>query len=261
MTIAGAIIDLDGTVYRGESLLPGADRGIQALRAAGIETLFVSNNPTEPPETYAESLAGMGIDVDPKSILTSGVVTREYLERQHAGESVYVVGEDGLREQLSGRRLVEDPIGADVVVASVDREFTYDRLAEAARAFVAGDPAFVGTDPDRLIPADDDRLLPGSGAIVGAIAATVDRDPDPMLGKPSRETARAVLDRIDADSAACLVIGDRLDTDVALGERIGARTALVRTGIHGEADIEDYEATPDHVIDSLGEVGTLLDGE
>jgi len=258
VTIRGAIIDLDGTVYRGEGLLPGADRGIETLRGAGVETLFVSNNPTEPPEAYAERLATMGIDVDPESILTSGVVTREYLRREHAGESIYVVGEDGLRDQLSGLDLVDDPTDAAVVVGSVDREFSYDRLAEAARAFVSGDPAFVGTDPDRLIPADGGRLLPGSGAIIGAIGAAVDRDPDPMLGKPSRETARAVLDRLEADPEDCLVVGDRLDTDIALGERIGARTALVGTGLHGEADIEDYDATPGRIIDSLGDLAAVL---
>lgn len=258
MTVAGAIIDLDGTVYRGETRLPGAARTIERLQARGVETLFVSNNPTKPPEGYATDLAELGIDVDPESILTAGVVTREYLEATHADDRIFLIGEDSLREQLAGLRLVEEPTAAEVVVASIDRAFTYDRLQEVTRAFTGRDPAFVGTDPDRLIPVSEDELAPGSGAIIGAIAATVGRDPDPMLGKPSAETAGAVADRLDADPADCVVVGDRLDTDVALGERLGARTVLVRTGAHTENDVPDHDATPDHVIDSLADLPPVL---
>jgi 4-nitrophenyl phosphatase len=175
VTVAGAIIDLDGTVYRGGTRLPGADRAIERLRDRGIEILFVSNNPTKPPEGYAADLAAMGIDVDPESILTAGVVTREYLAATHADDRIFVVGEDALREQLVAFDLVADPTVADVVVASIDREFTYDRLREVTRAFATGDPTFVGTDPDPLIPVSEGELAPGSGAIVGAIAATVGR--------------------------------------------------------------------------------------
>jgi 4-nitrophenyl phosphatase len=259
VTVTGAVIDLDGTVYRGGTPLPGAARGIEALREAGIDVLFVSNNPTKSPARYAADLAAMGIDADADSILTSGVVTREYLERHHSEDPIYVVGEDGLREELAGLDLVSDPTGARVVVGSIDRGFTYDRLAEAVRAFLAGDPAFVGTDPDRLIPVEEGTMAPGSGAIIGAIAAAVGREPDPMLGKPSAETAEAVLDRLDADPADCLVVGDRLDTDIALGERAGMRTVLVRTGLHDEGDVGDYDATPDRVLDSLGDIGAVLE--
>lgn len=259
MTVAGAIIDLDGTVYRGGTLLPGADRAIDRLQNHGVETLFVSNNPTKPPDGYVTDLAEMGIDVDPGSVLTAGVVTLEYLERNHADDRIYLVGENALREQLAAFTLVTDPTAADVVLASIDRSFTYDRLREASRAFQGRDPAFVGTDPDRLIPVTEDELAPGSGAIIGSIAATVGRDPDPMLGKPSAETASAVADRLSADPADCVVVGDRLDTDIALGERLGTRTVLVRTGAHDETDIENHDATPDHVVDALGDLPAVLE--
>jgi len=259
VTVAGAIIDLDGTVYRGDTLLPGADRTIERLRERGIETLFVSNNPTKPPEGYAADLAALGIDADPGAILTAGVVTREYLDTNHADDRILLVGEDGLREQLAGCPLVDDPTVADVVVASIDRAFTYDRLREVARAFRGRDPAFVGTDSDRLIPVSEDELAPGSGAIIGAIATTVGRDPEPMLGKPSVVTARAVADRLAADPRDCVVVGDRLDTDVALGERLGARTVLVRTGVHDRGDVDDHGSDPDHVIDSLEDLPALIE--
>ena len=258
MTFEGAIIDLDGTVYRGGTALPGATRAIDRLHDRGIEVLFVSNNPTKPPDGYASDLASVGIDAGPGSVLTAGVVTREYLAESHAEDRIFLVGEDGLREQLAGFALVDDPTAADVVVVSIDRAFTYDRLREAARAFRAGDPAFVGTDPDRLIPVSEDEFAPGSGAIIGAVAATVGRDPDPMLGKPSAETARAVTDRLDADPTDCVVVGDRLDTDIALGERAGMTTVLVRSGVTDEATLEASAVTPDHVLDHLGQIDRVI---
>ncbi len=261
VTVAGAIIDLDGTVYRDGSLLPGADRAIERLRNRDVEILFVSNNPTKPPEGYAADLTNLGIDVDPQSVLTAGLVTREYLEANHADDRIFLVGEKPLREQLTSLTLVSDPTAADVVLASIDRSFTYDRLWEVSRAFQDSDPGFIGTDPDRLIPISEDELAPGSGAIVGAIAATVGRDPDPMLGKPSPETADAVADRLEVDPADCVVVGDRLDTDVALGKRLTSRTVLVRTGAHTKADIPDHDVTPDHIIDSLGDLPDVLEPE
>ncbi len=259
VTVSGAIIDLDGTVYRGGALLPGADRAIERLHDRGVETLFVSNNPTKPPERYASDLVEMGIDTDPGSVLTAGVVTREYLEANHADDRIFLVGEDAVRKQLAAFTIVADPTVADVVLASIDRSFTYDRLWKASRAFQGRDPAFIGTDPDRLIPINEDELAPGSGAIVGAIAATVGRDPDPMLGKPSAETASAVAHRLKADPADCVVVGDRLDTDIALGERLGTRTVLVRTGAHDEDDVGDHDVTPDHVVDALGDLPAVLE--
>lgn len=257
MQTDAAIVDLDGTVYRGATLLPGAREGIAALRDAGVRVLFFSNNPTLTPAAYATRLTDLGIDAEASDVLTSGTVTADYLRDTYPDAAVYVVGEEGLRRQLSDTTLVDDPDAAEVVVGSIDRAFTYDRLASAYRA-LDGAIAFVGTDPDRTIPTGDGETLPGSGAILSAIATAAERDPT-ILGKPSRRAAEAALDVLGVAPGRCLVVGDRLDTDVAMAGRAGMRSALVLTGAHGEADIDRYEDTPDYVLESLAAIENVVD--
>jgi 4-nitrophenyl phosphatase len=259
MSYRGAVVDLDGTVYRGGTLIPGAAAGLDALRAAGVEVVAVSNDPTRSPTAFVERLAGMGLSIEPERVVAAGTVTAAFLAREYSEARLFVVGSSGLEAQLraAGCALTDDPLGTDVLVASYDRGFDYDRLTAALRAIEAG-ATFVGTDPDRTIPGPDGPV-PGSGAIVRAVAGVTDREPDRVLGKPSAETASAVARTLGVDPAACLLIGDRLDTDIAMGGREGMTTALVLTGVADRADLDDAAVQPDHVLDSLGEVGTLLD--
>jgi 4-nitrophenyl phosphatase len=255
--VRGVVFDVDGTVLRGDDLLAGAREGLAAARDAGADRLFVSNNPTKAPDAYAARLRRAGVDAAADEVVTSGTTTAAYLRETHPGARVLVVGEDGLREQVAGAgATVVDDADADVVVASVDRGLTYDDLSAALWALQDG-AAFVGTDPDRTIPTDG-RDLPGSGAVVGAVAAVADRDPDAVLGKPSATARRIVRERLDLPPADCLVVGDRLDTDVALGARAGMETALVTTGVHSRADAADADPAPDHVLDSLADLDDLL---
>ncbi len=262
MTFRGAILDLDGTVYRGGELVPGADEAVRALRDAGVRVAFVSNNPALPPAAFAAKLRGMGVEAAAEDVITSGVVTAEYLADEHAGDDLFVVGGDGLCALLreADCSLTDDPHVADVLVASYDRGFGYDDLVDALRVLGRDGTAFVGTDPDRTIPSSGGELVPGSGAIVGAIAHTTEREPDAVLGKPSERTAVAALDRLGVPAGDCLVVGDRLDTDVALGERVGATTAVVRTGVTDDRALDTSERKPDHVLDSLEDVTGLLSG-
>lgn len=256
MTHSAAVLDLHGTVYRGDRLVPGAETGLESLAAAGLERLFFSNNPTRTPAAFADELAGMGVDATADEVLTAGVVTAAYLRDHHADDAIYVVGEAGLRDQLAEFRLTRDPRRADVLLASIDRQFSYDSLTEALRAIESG-ATFLGTDPDRTVPAGPDPM-PGSGAIIGAVAATAGRDPETMLGKPAPPAAQAALDRLETRPSDCLVVGDRLDTDVVLGERIGATTALVETGIHDREDVAGADVEPDFVLESLAEIDRVL---
>lgn len=249
----GAVVDMDGTVRRGGEVVPGAERGLAALREAGYRPLFVSNNPTRSPAAFAADLRGAGLSVDADAVLTSAVVTREYLRRTHPDGTAFVVGEAGFRRQLDGVDLTTEPAAADVLVASIDRSFDYADLTAALRALEDGVTAFVGTDPDATVPSGSGPI-PGTGAVVGAIAAATGRDPDRVLGKPFRPTVEAVRRRLGGDPA--LVVGDRPDTDVALGRRTGARTVLVRTGVAGDGT--DASPAPDAVVDSLADLGTAL---
>lgn len=256
MSLDAAILDLHGTVYRGDRLLDGAEAGLSTLAGAGLDRLLFSNNPTRTPEAFVAELAELGVDANPEEVLTAGVVTVEYLRANHADDPVYPIAERGLVDQLREFELVEDPSRAAVLVASIDRSFSYDRLTAALRAVEAG-ATFLGTDPDPTIPVGPEPA-PGSGAIIGAIAATVGRGPDAIMGKPAAPAARAALDRLDAAPGDCLVVGDRLDTDVALGDRIGATTVLVETGIHDRGDVAGADHDPDFVVDSLAGIDRVL---
>lgn len=258
MDYEGAVLDLDGTVYRGEELLPGAAAVVDRLREAGAETLFFSNNPVKSREEYAERLTSMGIDVRPEDVLSSGTVTTRFLADEHADDSVFVVGDDGLRRQFraAGIELVADATDADVLVASWDREFGYGDMLAGYRALEAG-AAFYGTDPDLLIPAAE-GMVPGSGSVINAIGGVLEREPDRVLGKPSPEAQRVALEALGVPAESCLLVGDRLETDIELGERAGMTTVLVRTGASTDADVENSPVTPDHVIDSLADLSSVL---
>ncbi len=253
-----AILDVDGTIVRGDDPLPGAADGVRALEAAGCSRLLFSNNPTRGSDHYGEKLAPHGIDVDPNTVLTSATVSAEYLAATHPDERVYLVGGERLEAILeeAAVELTTDPDAAEVVLGSFDKNFSFGTLWEALRA-LEGDVPFYGTDPDATIPIDDGEI-PGSGAILAAMEAVAGREPDAILGKPSSVAAAAAMDRLNADPTKTLVVGDRLDTDIALGNRAGMETALVLTGITDRAALAAADVEPDHVLESLAAVETLL---
>jgi len=260
MDFEGAVVDVDGTVVRGDDPIPGAPDAIDRLRAAGVDPLFVSNNPTKAPPAYVDRLGTAGIDATADRVVTAGTVTTAYLRAEHAADDLFVVGAPGLREQFreAGLTTIEDPDAADALVASIDHEFGYDDLRDALWALERDGVAFLGTDPDVVIPAPE-RDVPGSGAIIRAIAGTAEREPDVVLGKPSEPALETVLDRLDAPAERCLVVGDRLDTDVALGERAGMTTVLVTSGVTDASDVADSAYDPDFVLDSIAGIDRVLD--
>ncbi|WP_435349520.1 HAD-IIA family hydrolase [Haloarchaeobius sp. HRN-SO-5] len=257
--VDAVVLDVDGTVLRGEQAIPGAPAAVRWFRDAGLDCLFVTNNPTRPPTAFAERLSAAGVPATPDDVLTSGEMTAEYLARDHPDRPTFVVGEDGLREQLRAHDVVLTGRwdAAEVVVASVDREFTYDDLTEAFWALEDDDVAFVATDPDLVVPGGE-RDVPGSGAIVGAVANVAGRDPEAVLGKPSPGARAVILDRIGVPPERCLVVGDRLDTDVALGADAGMTTALVLSGVTGRQDVAASDHRPDFVADSLAAIPEIL---
>lgn len=246
----GVVLDLDGTVYRAGDPIPGAVDAIDRLREAGYRVVFCSNNPTKTPTAYADLLTGMGIGCDPADVVPASTVTRDYLRCHHPDEPTYLLGAPALARYLeaAGQDLTDSP-DASVFVASWDEHFDYDDM-RAALDCIDDETTFLGTDPDRTVP-DDTGLMPGSGAVIAAVAGTVGRDPDRVLGKPSAEAIEAVRDRLGHPTERCLVVGDRLDTDLAMGSKGGMATALVATGVTDPSDLPHATVEPDYVLDSL----------
>jgi 4-nitrophenyl phosphatase len=254
------VFDVDGTLVWGSSVVSGAATAVAAARECG-SVAFVSNNPTVTPARYADRLSAAGVAAAEREVVTAGSVTADLLATDYPGPA-FVVGEPGLCDLLgtAGVTVTDRPAAAETVVASIDRSFDYDRLTAALRAFETGVSAFVGTDPDPTIPGED-GVVPGSGAVVDAVASVAERRPDAMAGKPAAPARRAAFSTVGTDPERTLVVGDRLDTDVALGARAGADTALVRSGVTDDLPDDADGPTPDHVLDSVAALPGLLAGD
>lgn len=260
MAYAGAIVDLDGTVYRGDSLLPGARTGISRLRDAGIAILFLSNKAIYRASHYVSLLSDLGIQVEESEVVNSSLVTARFLSERHPNRTVFVVGEEPLIEELraSGLSVTRDPATADVIVASMDREFDYTTLHRVLEA-MDDNTLFIATNADRTCPVEDGEI-PDAGGMIGAIEGVTGRTVDYVMGKPSPYTIEMATERLGATPVECLMIGDRLETDIKMGEQAGMTTVLVLTGVTDEADLTDESLTPDHVIPTLGDIGRVIDG-
>jgi 4-nitrophenyl phosphatase len=255
----GAVLDLDGTVYRGGTAIEGAPAAINRLRDHGLSVLFFSNNPTKSRNAYVRRLQSLDITATTDEVLSAGTVTTEYLMENHATDPTFLVGSDGLRDQFEDAdiQLTNDTGAAEVLIVSWSDQFDYTDMTDAYHAGATG-ATFIGTDPDMLVPASGDRVVPGSGAIINAIAGTLGRDPDRVLGKPSPEAVQMARDALGVPLSECLVVGDRLDTDLALGHRAGMTTVFVRTGVMTDEDVAMAEFEPDYVLDSLADIDGVL---
>ncbi|WP_136603037.1 HAD-IIA family hydrolase [Salinigranum halophilum] len=258
---AGALVDMDGTLYRGDTPIDGAAEAIDTLREAGVEVQFLTNNPTRSPENYVEKLAGMGIEAAPENIVTAGVVTADYLVREHGDERVFVVGEPDLGDVLTdaGLAVTDDPDETEVVVLSLDTGLDHDLFVRTLRAITPETP-IVATNPDRTKPGTD-GILPSAGLVIGAVEGMTGRGPDVVAGKPSEVAARFALDRLGVPAERCLLVGDRLDTDIEMGERTGMTTVLVRTGVTDDATLAASAVEPDDVLDSIADIERVLGRE
>jgi len=260
MTLRGAIVDLDGTVYRGDELLDGTREGIDAMQAASLDLFFLSNNPIKDGEQYVRRLREMGLDVPKGAASSAGAVTTDYLVDHHSDDRIFLIGHEGLRDQFRAAELpvTDDPAAADVIVASWTPEFDFADMQDALDAS-DGQIAFYGTDPDRTFPLEKESMVPGSGAIIGSVASVMGIEPEKVLGKPSDVALQAALDRLEIDPSECLIVGDRLDTDLRMGSNAGMTTVLVLTGVSDRADITNSDVDPDYVIGNLGEIETVLE--
>jgi arabinose operon protein AraL len=253
----GFLVDLDGTVYLGERLLPGAGDVIAALRADGRRVCFLSNKPIGSRADYAAKLTRLGVPARVDDVLNSSYVLARYLAREAPGARCFVIGEPPLVEELraAGLAPVEDA-RVDYVVVAFDRTFDYRKLDRALQAVKRHGARLVGTNPDRTCPVDGGEI-PDAAGMIGAVEGVTGQRVDPIVGKPSPITVRVALDRIGLAAGDCAVVGDRLETDIAMGRAAGLGTVLVLTGITRAGDPEIPRWHPDHVIGSLAE---LLDG-
>ncbi len=247
--IRNLLVDMDGVLYRGNSALPGAPELIAFLQERGLGYLLVTNNSTLTPAQFAERLATMGMHVPEDLIMTSGVATAVYLaSRADPGTRVNVVGEDALVHELEKRGFVIGGRESEYVVAGWDKTLTFEKLKVATLAIRDG-ATFIGTNPDKTYPLEDD-IIPGAGSILAALVAATDVEPL-VVGKPEPLAVQLALDMLDAQPEETAILGDRLETDILGGHRAGIRTIMVLTGISTAEEAEAYEPSPDLIFPDL----------
>jgi HAD superfamily hydrolase (TIGR01450 family) len=252
----GYVFDLDGTVYLGDTLLPGAAATIAALRARGRRTVFLSNNPTRDPQMYADKLGGLGIATPITDIVNPVVTVPRWLRTHHPDAGVFVIGEEPLKRALTaaGLRLTERPEEIDIVVASYDRTFDYRKLQIAFDALWQHRRAMLITsNPDRYCPMPGGRGEPDAAAVVAAIEACTGVTCAANLGKPGAEMLATTVGMLGLAADRCVMIGDRLSTDIAMAAAAGMDSALVLTGeTTAEMAAElSPEAAPTWVLDRI----------
>ena len=254
-----AILDLDGTVYRGGQLLDGAARSVDLLRQSGTTVLFLTNKAIARRRDYSEKLTKLGIAADIDDVINSGWVTARYAAKTYPDRTAFVIGETPLVEELQSAGLeTTRTTPGNLLVVSMDREFTYEKL-DLALQTLEDDVPFLATNPDRTCPTEN-GAIPDAAGMIGAVEGVTDRTVDAMLGKPSATMLETALSEVGSDPADCLVIGDRLETDILMGERAGMTTALVLSGVTDRENVETAEVSPDYVLESLSDIETVLSG-
>jgi NagD protein len=258
----GYAFDLDGTVYLGDELLPGAADTIRRIRAAGGSVVFATNKPLETAADYAAKLTRLGVPAAPADVVTALDTLLRYLAERHPAARLLPIAEPLVEATLAdaGWPVVRDPAAADLVVVSFDRTFDYPKLLAGYQAVRHHGAAIVATNPDPYCPTPDGGL-PDCAAMLAALEACTGARAEAVLGKPSPMMAQALLDRLGTAAAGTAMVGDRLGTDVAMGRAAGMAGVLVLSGattaaaLAAAVDRPDYlDIRPDYVIASIGQL-------
>ncbi len=258
--IRHVVLDMDGTIYVGDTLFPPTRPFLSLLSGLGIGCTFITNNCSRSRREYVQILRAMDIDVDANSISTSAQATAHYLQASLPRvQRLFVLGTAGLQEDLqhAGFDVVDER--PDAVVVGFDPELTYGQLARTA-FWISQPLPYIATHPDRVCPTDQPIVLPDCGAICALFEAATGRRPDAVPGKPSSAMLRAILERHGLAPTETAMVGDRLYTDMRMARDAGALAILTLTGETKRSALDSCSATdrPDLVVADLEELGRLL---
>ena len=256
--IKGLILDMDGVLWRGNQPIGDLAAIFTTIHQRGLNCVLATNNATRTVEQYHNKLKNLGVVLDEWQIITSAVATADYLGRQYPhGSSVFVVGEEALIDTLSKYGLIHRPEGdkAEAVVVALDRTLTYEKLRRATLLIRSG-AAFIATNPDPSFP-EPEGLTPGAGSIVALVEKATDIQPT-VIGKPAPGMYKLALERLNAIPEETLVVGDRLETDIAGAQQLNCRSAVVLSGVTPMSRVKAWDPTPDFVAHDLQQLLELL---
>ncbi|MBE0538473.1 MAG: HAD-IIA family hydrolase [Ignavibacterium sp.] len=225
------IFDLDGTIYRGDNIIPNADKAINTLKELGKVTIFISNKTTGTIKEYYTFLKSYGLNIDESEILNSTYVLKNYLKDNYLHSTFYAIGEEIFIKEISetGLNYSEDPTKIDLLLVTLDRTLNYKKLEIAANALENG-ARFFAANIDDTCPVDGGEVL-DAGSTISALEKRSHRKLELNFGKPSKFMMDEIMKRLSPNKLKTLLIGDRLETDIAMGNKFGIDTALVSTGV------------------------------
>lgn len=247
---SGYLIDLDGTMYRGNEPIDGAASFIQTLNEKDIPYLFLTNNSTSTQEKVAHKLMSMGIDTTYKHVFTSSMATAKYIKEKNAQARCMVIGEEGLYDAIDKEGLTIADTSCDYVVIGLDRQITYEKLAQACLAIREG-AVFISTNGDLAIPTEC-GFLPGNGALTSVITVSTGVQPI-FIGKPEHIIMEEALEVLHVPKKETLMVGDNYQTDILAGINAKIDTLLVFTGITSYEDYSKLKIKPTYYIQNLEE--------
>lgn len=246
------LLDLDGTFYLGPNLYPWSLDFMQALQEKGIKHLFLTNNSSASREHYAQKISAMGFPTTPDDVFSSTTATIQYLKRHYAGAAVFPLGTPLMEGELQagGIRLVDE--NPDLVLLGFDQTLTYAKLVNACFWIRAGKP-YIATHPDINCPTEKGPI-PDTGAMIELIAASTERRPDVIIGKPNPPMIEALFEQFPYQPDEIAMVGDRLYTDIQTGINAGIVSILVLSGETDRAMYEAWEQEADFVFENIGEI-------
>jgi arabinose operon protein AraL len=246
----GWLLDLDGTIYLGERLIPGADAAVGALRAAGRRVAFLSNKPLQTRAEYAAKLSRLGVPATPDDVINSSLVLARHLRERDPGAPVFVIGEPPMLEEMRAHGFeVRPDEHVRWVVIAFDRTFDYAKLNTALQAVKRG-ARLIATNPDRTCPVEGGEI-PDCAGMIAAVEAVTDRRVETIVGKPSPIILAVALAALGVPAADAAIVGDRIETDIVMGRRLGLGTVLVLSGVTRADDPRIAAVAPDHVVGSV----------
>jgi 4-nitrophenyl phosphatase len=240
-----AIFDLDGVIYRGDTLIPDADKVIKELRNLSIKVVFNSNNSTVTRKTYVERLENFNIKSEISDFYTSASITSAEITKIKKKAKIFVIGEIGLKSELQslGHTIItgpEDYKDVDFVIVGLDRDFKYSNLALAQKFILESNAHFYATNADSTLPAAR-GLKPGAGVMVNALKTCTGKEPLRIFGKPEPFGIEMILNDSEISAENAVIFGDRLNTDILAGNRAGIKTVMVLTGVTNTEMIEELK--------------------
>jgi 5'-nucleotidase len=245
------VLDMDGVVYRGNQLIPGAREFIERLQAGGHPFLFLTNGSQRTPLDFQRKLERLGLNIPEERFFTSALATAAFLQSQKPGGTAYVIGEPGLTHALYqvGYSLTE--VDPDYVVLGDTPSYDYAKIVQAVRLILGG-ARFIATNPDVSGPVEE-GLHPACGALAAPIEKVTGRQAY-YVGKPNPLMMREALRRLDAHADESVMIGDRMDTDILAGLGAGMETVMVLTGVTAREELARFSYQPHQVVETLAEL-------